>query len=76
MQYKNLFKTKKHYLSMNKWIELLIGLLLIVIAVYVWGMDFLGFGEAALIFLKGGIIWAVIGIGAILIMLGISDLKE
>jgi hypothetical protein len=61
---------------MNKWIELLIGLALLSIAIFFWGMNFLQFGEAALSFLKGGIIWMIIGIGAILILLGISDLKE
>jgi len=61
---------------MNKWIELFLGLILIIGAVYVWGMNFLNFGAAALNFLKGGLIWFVIMIGLILIILGISDLKE
>ncbi len=61
---------------MNKWLEILIGLILIALAVYAWGMDFYGFGEAALSFLKGGIIWFVIMISLILILLGISDIKD
>ncbi|RLG12152.1 hypothetical protein DRN73_03400 [Candidatus Pacearchaeota archaeon] len=61
---------------MNKWIELFLGLILIIGAVYAWGMNLLGFGTAALSFLKGGLIWFIIMIGFFLIILGISDLKE
>jgi len=61
---------------MNKWLELLIGLVLVVAPVYVWGMNILGMGTAALEFLKGGIVWFVIMIGLLFVMLGISDLKE
>jgi hypothetical protein len=61
---------------MNKWIEILLGLVLLNGAVFVWWTNFLGFGAAALSFLKGGAVWFVILIGLILIMLGISDLKD
>ncbi|MBR9701912.1 hypothetical protein GOV13_03240 [Candidatus Pacearchaeota archaeon] len=61
---------------MNKWFELLIGLVLIVISVYAWGMNSWGFGTAALEFLKGGIIWIILMIGLLFIVLGISDLKD
>jgi hypothetical protein len=61
---------------MNKWIEILLGLACLNGAIFVWLTNFLGFGEAALSFFKGGITWFVILIGLILIMLGISDLKE
>lgn len=61
---------------MNKWIELLLGLILITAVVYAWGMDTLGFGTAALAFLKGGLVWFIIMIGLFLIVLGISDLKD
>lgn len=61
---------------MNKWFEIFLGLVLIAIAVYVWGMNLYGFGEAARLFLKGGIIWFVIMISLILILLGISDIKD
>ena len=60
---------------MNKWIELLLGLIFVIAAVYAW-FTFGSWGDAALIVLKGGIIWFVIGIGALFILLGISDLKE
>ena len=61
---------------MNKWLELLIGLAFLAAAIYAWGMNILGAGEAALNLLKGGIVWMVIFIGTLLILLGISDLKE
>lgn len=61
---------------MNKWTELLLGLILVIASVYAWGMNYLGIGTAALEFLKGGIVWFVIMIGLLFLMLGISDLKE
>ena len=61
---------------MNKWFELLTGLILITISVYVIGMNLLGIGTGALIFLKGGMAWFIIMIGLLFIILGISDLKE
>jgi len=69
---------------MNKWAEILIGLLLIIIAILVgfysqtwtiFGKD-LNFLHAAWILLKGGIFWLVILIGLLFLLLGISDLKE
>ena len=61
---------------MNKWIEILLGLILIIAAVYAWGVNLAGFRTAALEFLKGGIVWFVILIGLLFLMLGISDLRE
>ena len=61
---------------MNKWIKLLLGLILIAGAIYVWGMNTLNFGSAALIVLKGGLMWFVIMIALLLIILGITDIKE
>jgi len=61
---------------MNKWLELLIGLILVIVAVYAWGTNFLGVGESALTLLKGGIVWFIIFIGLLFLILGISDLKE
>ncbi len=60
---------------MNKWLEILIGLILVVAAVYAWMTDFWGMGQAALTFFKGGVVWFVILIGLLFLMLGISDLK-
>ena len=61
---------------MNKWAEILIGLVLIIAIVYAWMTNIWGMGAAALDFLKGGIIWVIIMIGLLLLILGISDLKE
>lgn len=61
---------------MNKWIKILLGILLLVIPIYVWAINWIGFGTAALEFLKGGLVWAVIMIGLLFLILGIYDLKE
>lgn len=66
---------------MNKWLELLIGLILVIVAIFVmwtstgWG-SFWNFKHASWEFLKAGVFWAVVGIGVLFILLGISDLKE
>ncbi len=71
---------------MNKWIELLIGLILfigaILVALYssayswtIFGKD-LNFLHAGWIFLKGGIFWLVTLIGLLFILLGINDLQD
>jgi len=60
---------------MNKWLELLIGLIL-VIAPILAAAYYPSWWLAALTVLKGSIFWAVIGLGALFILLGISDLKE
>jgi len=77
LEHKNLFKSIRQYnYTMNKWLEILVGLVLIALAIYAWGMDLYGFGESALMFLKGGIVWFVIMIALVFILLGISDLKD
>lgn len=71
---------------MNKWAELIIGMVLLVGAIiiawassaYSWvlfGKDF-DFLNSAWIFFKGGLFWFVVMIGLLLIILGISDLRE
>ncbi len=63
---------------MNKWLELLIGLIFITIVIAEWGLNYTGlnFGVAALEVLKGGIIWFLLMIGFLFLLLGISDLRE
>lgn len=61
---------------MNKFIEILIGLILLILPIYVWIIDFAGFGESALIFLKGGLLWAFLLIGITFLLIGLSSLKE
>lgn len=71
---------------MNKWAELLLGLIIVVAAIsgawasaaYGWtifGRDF-NFMHSAWIFLKGGIFWLVFLVGALLIVLGLNDLRD
>ena len=67
---------------MNKWTELLLGLILVIAAIVVafyspfWWGDFWNFRHAAWEFLKGGVFWVVALVGVLFILLGISDLKE
>ena len=61
---------------MNKWSEIFVGLILVVVAVYVWMSNFWSMGAAALVFFKGGVIWFVILVGLLFLMLGISDLRD
>ncbi len=61
---------------MNKWLEILVGLVLVIAAIVPAWVLFPSWGQAALAFLKGGIVWAVIMIGLLFLMLGISDLRE
>ena len=67
---------------MNKWFELLMGLVLLNGAILLawfsgeWGGALWNFKHATWEFFKGGLVWFVIMIGLLFIMLGISDLKE
>jgi len=71
---------------MNKWVELLLGLILVVGVIliawassaYNWvffGKDF-NFLHSAWFFFKGGLFWFLIMIGSLLIILGINDLRD
>ncbi|MEK6800654.1 MAG: hypothetical protein AABY10_04860 [Nanoarchaeota archaeon] len=66
---------------MNKWSELLIGLILIVVPIYIafysagWFGPGWNFWSAAGEFFKGALFWIVIMIGALFVLLGISDIK-
>ena len=62
--------------TMNKWLGLFFGLILVVVTVYVAGMNFWGFRYAAITVFKGMLIWIVFFVGLLLIILGISDLKD
>ena len=66
---------------MNKWTELLIGLVLLIgVILFTWYSaewgSFWNFRHAAWEFLKGGLVWMVALMGLLFIVLGISDLKE
>ena len=59
---------------MNKWLELLLGLVLLLAPISIaWGT---GWSVAALEFIKGGIVVGVALIGLMFIMLGISDINS
>ena len=60
---------------MNKWLEILLGLILVLIPIWV-AITFSSWGAATIAFLQGGVICFVILIGLLLLMLGISDLKD
>ena len=71
---------------MNKWLEILLGLVILIGTIIVgvmssahhWvllGKD-LNFLHAAWIFLKGGLFWFAILIGIIFILIGISELED
>lgn len=65
---------------MNKWSELLLGLVLVVVPIIVafysqtWASW--NFWSAAGTVFKGGLFWFVVCVGVLFILLGISDLKE
>ena len=61
---------------MNKWAEILLGLIFVIAPIYAWLVNLWGMGDAALVFFKGGLVWFIILIGLLFLMLGISDLKE
>ncbi|MEM4230594.1 MAG: hypothetical protein QXF25_01840 [Candidatus Pacearchaeota archaeon] len=60
---------------MNKWLELLVGIVLVV-GMVVFALKVPTWGLAAWEFFKGGLIWFVGMIGVLFLLLGISDLKE
>ena len=59
---------------MNKWGEMILGLVLIVASVLI-ASYFPSWLSSALVVLKGAVLWGVLGIGLILLLLGISELK-
>lgn len=61
---------------MNKWLELILGLILVIVPVGLWGLNIWHMGDAAAVFLKGGIIWAILLVGFLLILLGINEIKD
>ena len=73
MNNRNVFKTNKAKLIMNKWIELLLGLILLL-APIILALSNASWGLATLQFIKGGLVIFVAVIGLMFIMLGISDM--
>ncbi len=66
---------------MNKWLEILLGLILLIGVILFswysagWG-SFWNFKHAAWEFFKGGLAWLIAIIGILLLILGISDLRQ
>ena len=60
---------------MNKWLELLVGLILVVGVILLSTITWPSWWFSAWEFLKGAVFWALLGIGVLFILLGISDLK-
>ena len=58
---------------MNKWLELVLGVILVVMPV-VLAVSYSTIGAAALSFLMGGLVVGVVLVGIMFIMLGISDI--
>jgi|TARA_B100002003_G_C14010263_1_gene487421 hypothetical protein len=61
---------------MKKLIEIIAGLIFLLFPIYAWITNLWGVGDAALNLLKGGIVWILILFGIILLVLGISELKN
>lgn len=61
---------------MNKFISIILGLVFLVGAILIWDYNFAGFGSAIVSLLKGGILLLVLLIGAVLVFLGMNDLKN
>jgi len=61
---------------MNKLLQILIGLVIFIIPIYAWVINYAGFGTAATELLKGAIIWIILLIGAVILLTGILGLKE
>lgn len=60
---------------MNKWLELLLGLILIIVPIGLALGTWPTWWTSALTVLTGGIFWALVGLGVLLVLLGIADLK-
>jgi hypothetical protein len=68
---------------MNKWAELLLGLILVIVPIIIafyslnWAIADISFNfwTPAWNFIKGGIFWFIVLVGVLFILLGISDLK-
>jgi predicted phage tail protein len=75
LEHNNLYKIKSASNTMNKWFEILLGLVFVVAAILV-GFYYPSWLSAALAVLKGGVLWFLLGVGLLLVLLGISELKQ
>lgn len=61
---------------MNKFVEILLGLVLLLAPIYAWILDYASFGTAAMVVFKGAIIWGVLLVGLVFLLVGLSGLKD
>lgn len=61
---------------MNKFLELLVGLVFLLVPIYAWIVNFWDVGVSAMTFFKGGLVWLLILIGVAFVLIGISDFRE
>ena len=71
-----IYKPNKTLSLMNKYLEILIGLVLLLAPIYAWIINWADIGTAATLFLKGGLVWLLLGIGAMFLIIGLSDLRD
>jgi len=61
---------------MNKLLEIVVGLILLLLPIYMWIVNSWGLGDAAVMVFKGLLVWVLIFVGLLFIALGINDLRE
>jgi len=57
---------------MNKWLEIIIGIILVIDIIAIFSTNFLSFGKNALTFFLGGIIWLIILLGIMFVIFGLA----
>ncbi|MSS75309.1 hypothetical protein EXS73_03840 [Candidatus Pacearchaeota archaeon] len=60
---------------MNKWLELVLGLLLVTIPLGLALSTWPTWWTSALTVLIGGLFWGLVGLGVLFLLLGIADVK-
>ena len=60
---------------MNKWFEIFGGMIIVILTISL-AFTFGSWGQAALNLIKGGIVCILILVGILLLIVGISDLKN
>lgn len=63
---------------MNKFAGIILGLILLLVPIFDWMTNSTGLalGESALTFLKGGLVWGLMLVGAIILLASFGSLKE
>ena len=60
---------------MNKWLEIFLGLIFVIIPIILAVLVWPSWWTVSLAVLEGGIFLGLVGLGALFILLGISDIK-